>query len=76
MKVVEKGNEWESSRVQYVERMLSVEEVARNLNCSVYTVYRRLKSGELGGFRDGGTWKIPTSDYTQYVTDKKSYQCT
>jgi len=70
LKVAEKSN------IQYIERMLSVDEVAENLNCSVYTVYRRLKSGELGGFRDGGTWKIPTSDYTRYVSNKKAYQGT
>ena len=52
--------------------MLSVTEVASNLNCSIYTIRRRLKSGELKGFRDGGAWKIPTSEYEKYIKSKIS----
>ena len=47
--------------------MLSVSEVANILNCSIYTIRRRLKSGELQGFHDGGAWKIPESSYDAYI---------
>ena len=51
----------------HLEKMLSVGEVADVLNCSIYTVRRRLKSGELKGFHDGGSWKIPKSSYDAYI---------
>ena len=47
--------------------MLSVSDVANVLNCSIYTIRRRLKSGELKGFHDGGSWKIPKSSYDEYI---------
>lgn len=54
----------------YLEEMLSVGDVANVLNCSIYTVRRRLKSGELKGFHDGGTWKIPKSSYHEYINSR------
>lgn len=50
--------------------MLSVSEVAQVLNCSIYTIRRRLKSGALRGFHDGGSWKIPKSAYDNYIEDR------
>jgi len=51
----------------HLEQMLSVSDVANVLNCSIYTIRRRLKSGELKGFHDGGSWKIPKSSYDEYI---------
>lgn len=56
--------------MSYLEQMLSVGEVATFLNCSIYTIRRRLKTGELEGFHDGGAWKIPSSSYREYVNSR------
>ena len=51
----------------HLDKMLSGGECADGLNCAIYTVRRRLKSGELKGFHDGGSWKIPKSSYDDYI---------
>jgi excisionase family DNA binding protein len=54
----------------HLEQMLSVSEVASVLNCSIYTIRRRLKCGALKGFHDGGSWKIPKSAYDEYIESR------
>jgi excisionase family DNA binding protein len=54
----------------HLEQMLSVSEVAQVLNCSIYTIRRRLKCGALRGFHDGGSWKIPKSSYDEYISSR------
>ena len=45
----------------------TIHEVATLLKVSVYTVTRRLKSGEIPGRKIGKTWRVMGSDLIKYM---------
>lgn len=47
-------------------RHLTVEELAERWRCSVYTVRRRVNTGELEGFREGRRWLFKDRAVTEY----------
>lgn len=47
-------------------RHLTVEELAERWRCSVYTVRRRVNTGELEGFREGRRWLVPDRAVAAY----------
>lgn len=49
-----------------LERTLDVEDVARLLKISVYTVKNRLRSGELQGYKQGARWRIKRECFLDY----------
>jgi excisionase family DNA binding protein len=48
-------------------RLLTVNDAAKILGCSIKTVYRRIDAGEIKAVRDGGRWKIPRDELDRYV---------
>jgi excisionase family DNA binding protein len=52
------------------ERLLTVSEVASMMRVSNMTVYRLIKSGQLGAIRVGKNYRIRQSDVDQYLVDR------
>jgi excisionase family DNA binding protein len=52
------------------DRLLTVAEVASVMRVSNMTVYRLIKSGELGALRVGKNYRIRSSDVDRYLTDR------
>ena len=53
-------------------RLLTVSEGAEILNTSVKTVYRRIRTGELPAYRDGGILRILPDDLARYIAARRS----
>lgn len=51
-------------------RLLTLEEVAETLSCSVTTVKRRVSSGALPIFTDGGLVRVRDVDLRRYVGER------
>ena len=52
------------------DRMLTVGEVAEVMRVSNMTVYRLIKSGELGAVRVGKNYRIRESDVNRYLSER------
>jgi excisionase family DNA binding protein len=52
------------------DRLLTVAEVASVMRVSNMTVYRLIKSGDLGALRVGKNYRIRSSDVDRYLTDR------
>lgn len=52
------------------EPLLTVGEVAQVMRVSNMTVYRLIKSGQLGAIRVGKNYRIRSSDVDRYLTDR------
>ena len=50
--------------------LLTVSEVATLMRVSNMTVYRMIKSGQLGAIRVGKNYRIRRSDVERYLTDR------
>ena len=55
------------------KRLLTVEETAEVMNNSVKTVYRRIRTGELPAYRDGGILRIHPDDLARYIAARRSH---
>lgn len=52
------------------DRLLTVGEVAETMRVSNMTVYRLIKSGQLGAVRVGKNYRIRESDVTRYLAER------
>ena len=52
------------------DRLLTVGEVAGTMRVSNMTVYRLIKSGQLGAVRVGKNYRIRESDVDRYLADR------
>src|SRR2546430_15818479 len=52
------------------DRLLTVGEVAGTMRVSNMTVYRLIKSGQLGAIRVGKNYRIRESDVNRYLSDR------
>jgi excisionase family DNA binding protein len=55
------------------ERLMTVEQIAAEMQVSEETVRRWLRSGRLRGFQPGGTkigWRVPSSEVRRFVRDQ------
>lgn len=55
------------------ERLMTVEQVAEEMQVSEETVRRWLRGGRLRGFQPGGTkigWRIPASEVRRFVSQQ------
>jgi len=53
-----------------VSRLLTLAETAERLGCSLPTVRRRVRSGELPVFRDGRLVRVAERDLERYVAER------
>jgi excisionase family DNA binding protein len=53
------------------DRLLTVGEVAAMMRVSTMTVYRLIKSGELGAIRIGRGYRIPQRDVERYLEARR-----
>lgn len=51
-------------------RLLTLREVADELRCSVSTVKRRIRAGDLPTYRDGRLVKVREDDLRRYVAER------
>jgi excisionase family DNA binding protein len=58
--------------LQEFDSPLTVGAVSRKLTVSTSTVYSLLKNGELGGYRIGNSWRIPSSEVGKYLSKCRS----
>lgn len=54
------------------DKMLSVDEVAKQLGLSPDSVLRRLRQGVLTGYNLEGTWRVKQSDLDKYLEERKN----
>ena len=54
-------------------RLLKVREAAEIMNTSVKTVFRRIQTGELPAYRDGGILRIHPDDLARYIAARRSH---
>lgn len=54
------------------DKMLSVEEVAKQLGLSEDSVLRRLHKKVLIGYNLEGTWRIKQSDLDKYLSERRN----
>ena len=54
------------------DKMLSVEEVSKQLGLSQDSVLRRLRQGTLTGYNLEGTWRVKQSDLDKYLEERKN----
>lgn len=52
------------------DRLLTVGEVAATMRVSNMTVYRLIKSGQLGAIRVGKNYRIRESDVNRYLSER------
>lgn len=52
------------------DRLLTVREVAITMRVSNMTVYRLIKSGQLGAVRVGKNYRVRESDVDRYLNDR------
>lgn len=52
--------------------VLTAHEAMNYLGIGENSIYRLLKSGELGAFRIGRTWKIPIKELDKYIDNSVS----
>ena len=52
------------------DRLLTVGEVAGTMRVSNMTVYRLIRSGQLGAIRVGKNYRIRESDVNRYLSDR------
>ncbi len=52
--------------------VLTAHEAMNHLGIGENSIYRLLKSGELGAFRIGRTWKIPIKELDKYIDESVS----
>lgn len=55
---------------EYVDEILTVEDVMELLYVGKNTVYSLLQSGQLKGFRLGRSWRIPRESLTKFIIEK------
>lgn len=56
--------------MEYGEKLLTVGEVAGIMRVSNMTVYRLIKSGQLGAIRVGKNYRIRRSDIDRYLEER------
>jgi excisionase family DNA binding protein len=56
----------------HIREIMTLQEAANYLKCRQSTVYRRLKSGELKGFRLVGGWRFRRKDIDRWIADRGS----
>ena len=49
------------------EPIMSVAEACEALHVGKNTIYELIKSGKIGGFRTGRTWKIKRDDLSHFI---------
>jgi excisionase family DNA binding protein len=54
-----------------VPRFLTIRQVAAELGLSPWTVYRRIRLGELRAIRMGRMWRVAAGDLEAYRDSKK-----
>jgi excisionase family DNA binding protein len=60
-----------AERLPFVgDRLLTVGEVAEAMRVSNMTVYRLIKSGQLGAVRVGKNYRIRESDLNRYLSER------
>jgi excisionase family DNA binding protein len=52
------------------ERLLTLGEVASELRCSVATVKRRIRAGDLAAFTDGRLVRVREADLRRYIVER------
>ena len=52
--------------------VLTAHEAMNYLGIGENSIYRLLKSGELGAFRIGRTWKVPIKELDKYIDNSVS----
>lgn len=50
------------------DRLLKIHEIATEMQADEKTVYRRIQSGKLKAFKEGGRWMIRRSELLAYLT--------
>lgn len=50
--------------------LLTVDDLCRRLKVGENTVYQLLKSGQVGGFKVGQTWRVPQDNLNLYFSRK------
>lgn len=55
---------------EYVDEILTVEDVMELLYVGKNTVYSLLQSGQLKGFRLGRSWRIPRESLSKFIIEK------
>jgi excisionase family DNA binding protein len=55
---------------EYVDEILTVDDVMELLYVGKNTVYSLLQSGQLKGFRLGRSWRIPRESLTKFIIEK------
>ena len=55
---------------EFLDEILTVEDVMELLYVGKNTVYSLLQSGELKGFRLGRSWRIPRESLTKFIMEK------
>lgn len=52
------------------KNVLSVEEVAEELNVHYMTAYARIRNGEIPAFKVGRVWRVRRSDLDKYMEEQ------
>ena len=55
---------------EFLDEILTVEDVMELLYVGKNTVYSLLQSGQLKGFRLGRCWRIPRESLTKFIMEK------
>lgn len=55
---------------EFLDEILTVEDVMELLYVGKNTVYSLLQSGQLKGFRLGRSWRIPRESLTKFIMEK------
>ena len=55
---------------EFLDEILTVEDVMELLYVGKNTVYSLLQSGQLKGFRLGKSWRIPRESLTKFIMEK------
>ncbi len=62
-----------TQKTELPDHLFTAEETAGVLNTSTKTVYRRIRTGELPAYRDGGILRIHPDDLARYIAARRSH---
>lgn len=60
----------DEGQLQEPNLFMTVDEVASLFRVSTMTVYRLIRSGDLGAVRVGRSYRLPAKDVNQYLADQ------
>ena len=59
--------------VNYMEELLTIDELAKYLKISKHTIYKMLEKGEIPAFKIANQWRFKRSDIDEWIEKHRNF---